>query len=96
VTITFFLIISKNSSEKDASGCKESKSKISPSYLNSSYRYSSFDYFRFFLKVHIYLQLLIDNLCIVDSPNLKKFRSVKIFKLSFRVSETRAFLFIYF
>ncbi len=52
--------------------------------------------FPIFLTVHIYLQLQVDNFCSVHSPNHKKFGSVEILKLSFRVLEIQAFIVIYF
>ncbi len=49
-----------------------------------------------FLKVHIYLQLQVDNFCTVNSKDHKKYRSVKSFKLTCMISEIQAFTFIYF
>ncbi len=47
-------------------------------------------------SAHLLMQFQVDNFCTVHSPNQKKFRTVEIFTLSFRVSEIQAFKFIYF
>jgi hypothetical protein len=49
-----------------------------------------------FLTVYICLLLSFDNFWTVHSSGHKKFKSVEIFKLSFRVSEIEALIFIYF